>query len=114
LARLPRADKAIIESEKLSGYILSSVYPVGRFKATLFRKLGYTSENWELFGNSLRELILTHDATEVEESRYGKKYIVEGPLAGPSGDTMQVVTVWIILKDETIPRFITAYQGGSR
>ncbi len=112
MARLPKAEKAIIETEKLRGYILSSTHPVGRFKAAFFRRLGYSAENWEAFEWSLRDWILTQDAAEVEESRYGKKYIVEGPFAGPSGDTMQIVTVWVILKDEIVPRFITAYPGG--
>jgi hypothetical protein len=30
----------------------------------------------------------------------------------PSGDIVQIVTVWIILKSESVPRFITAYPGG--
>ncbi len=114
MARLPNAIKAIIETEKLRGYILSSTHPVGRFKAAIFRRLGYSTENWEVFERSLRELILTQDASEAEESRYGKKYIVEGLLVGPSGGTMQIVTVWVILKGENIPRFITAYPGGLR
>ncbi len=114
MTRLPNAEKAIIEAEKLRGYILSSTHPVGRFKAAIFRKLGYSAKNWEAFERSLRDLILTQDAEEVEESQYGKKFIVEGTLTGPSGDTMQIVTVWVILKGENVPRFITAYPGGLR
>lgn len=112
LARLPNAEKAIIETEKLRGYILSSAHPVGRFKAAFFRRLGYSAENWEVFARSLRNLILTQEAREAEESQYGKKFVVEGNLAGPSGGTVQIVTVWIILKDEEAPIFITAYRGG--
>ena len=114
LARLPNAEKAIIEAKKLSGYILSSTHPVGRFKAAFFRRLGYSAENWEAFELSLRDLIITQDALELEESRYGKKYIVEGSFAGPSGSTMQIITVWVILKGESAPRFITTYPGGLR
>ncbi len=112
MAKLPNSEKAIIEAEKLHGYILSSTHPVGRFKAAFFRKLGYSGENWETFEYSLRHLILTQDAIETEESKFGKKYIVMGSLDSPSGVTMKIVTVWFILKGENIPRFVTAYPGG--
>jgi len=112
LARLPNAEKAIIEAEKLRGYVLSFTHPVGRFKAAFFHRLGYSAENWEAFEQSLRELILSEDVTEAEESQYGQKFIVEGPVTGFSGKTVQIVTVWVILKEESIPRFVTAYPGG--
>ncbi len=50
MARLPNAEKAIIEPGKLQDYILSSAHPVGRFKAAFFQKLGYSVRNWEAFG----------------------------------------------------------------
>ncbi len=114
MAILPSAERAIIDAEKLYGYILSFDHPVGRFKAAFFRRLGYSAENWEAFERYLRELILSQDATKVEESRYGQKYTVEGPLADSSGETVQIVTVWVILKGEDVPRFVTAYPGGLR
>jgi hypothetical protein len=112
LARLPNAERAIIEADKLRGYVLSSAHPVGRFKAAFFQRLGYSAENWEAFEWSLRELILSQDVAQVEESQYGQKFIVEGPFKGSSGETVQIVTVWVILEGESTPRFITAYPGG--
>ena len=60
------------------------------------------------------DLILSYDAEEVEKTRYGRKYIVEGSFTGPSGRVIQVVTIWIILKGDSVPRFVTAYPGGAR
>ena len=114
MAILPNAERAVIDAEKLYGYVLSFAHPVGRFKAAYFRRLGYSAENWEAFERSLREVILSQDVTQVEESRYGRKFIIEGPFVGSSGETVQIVTVWVILKDENVPRFITAYPGGLR
>jgi hypothetical protein len=112
LARLQNAEKAIIDGEKLYGYILSSTHPVGRFKADFFRKQGYTAENWKDFERSLRECVASQDAIGVEESSFGRKYVVEWPLTNPSGDIVKIVTVWVILKGEVVPRFVTAYPGG--
>ena len=112
MARLPNAEKAIVDADKLRNCILSSTHPVGRFKATFFRELGYSAENWGMFERHLREQILFQNVTKVEESRFGRKFIIEGPLAGPAGKTVQIVTVWVILKGENSPRFVTAYPGG--
>ncbi len=111
MARLPNAQKAIVEAEKLHGYILSSTHPLGRFKATFFKNFGYSSENWEDFEKRLRELILSNEVSKVEESPFGKKFIVEGGLIGPSGRTVQIISVWVILKGESMPRFVTVYPG---
>ena len=93
MATLPNAENVIIEAEKLSGYILSSTHPLGRYKAAFFARLGYSSENWEEFEHKLRDLVKTQDAVEVEESEYGRKYIVEGLLASPSGVSVKILTV---------------------
>jgi hypothetical protein len=41
-------------------------------------------------------------------SSFGEKYEVRGEIVGPSGRAV-VVTVWIILEGEDVPRFVTAY-----
>lgn len=112
--KVPNAERAIIDAEKLRSYVLSPSHPVGRFKAAFFTRLGYSPANWEEFEQQLREQIRSQDAAEVEESPYGRKFIVQGPLTGPSGETVQLVTVWVILEQEGIPRFVTAYPGRRR
>jgi hypothetical protein len=114
LARLPNADKAIIDRDKIRGYVLSSTHPVGRFKAAFFGRFGYSAEKWMEFEQRLRELILSQDVAAVEETQYGRKYVVEGSIGTPAGKALEVVTVWVILKEQSIPRFITAYPGGLR
>jgi hypothetical protein len=112
LAKLPNADKAVIDSEKIRGYVLSSTHPVGRFKAAFFGRFGYSAEKWMEFEQRLRELILSQDVAAVEETQYGRKYVVEGSLGTPSGQAVKVVTVWVILKRQGIPRLVTVYPGG--
>ena len=114
MAKLPNVERAIIDAEKLRDYLPSSAHPVGRFKAVFFKQMGYSPENWAVFEQHLREQILSQDVTKVEESSYGQKFIIEGPLAGSAGEAVQIVTVWVILKGESIPRFVTAYPGGLR
>ena len=110
--KMPNAEKAVIDADKLRGYILSFSHPLGRFKAAIFKKLGYSAENWKLLENSLKELILTNYVAKIEDTEYGRKYIVEGLIVSPSGENVHLVTVWIILKKEFSPRFVTAYPRG--
>jgi hypothetical protein len=114
LAILPNAERAITKSEKLQNYILSSEHSIGRSKATFFRKIGYLPSNWEAFKKDLKKLIQSQDAVESETFKFGIKYTVKGPLNSPSGETIQVLTVWVILKGEEFPRFVTAYSGGKK
>ena len=109
--KLPNAEGAIIDADKLRGYLLSLEHPVGRFKATFFRSLGYSDENWAQFESDLREFHLVEDVSEVVESRYGRKYVIRANLKGPNGKTTECLSVWIILTEEDIPRFVTAYPG---
>jgi hypothetical protein len=111
LAKLPNADKAIIETEKLRDYILSATHPVGRFKAAYFLRFGYSTVNWEVFERDLRSLIADIDVSEIQESRYGKKFVIKGSVISPSGVPVQIVTAWIILKGESVPLFVTAFPG---
>ena len=112
--RLPQADEAIISAEKLRNYLLSGEHPVGRFKAVFFRSLGYSANDWPALEADLRAQHLPLDATEGEPSRYGRRFTIRGPLTGPSGRTVGLVTVWVIRMGEEVPCFVTAYPGGRR
>ncbi len=100
----------MIPTEKLRGYLLSSSHPVGRFKGVFFRALGYTDGDWERLEADIRS-ILTNDATVREQTEYGQKLEVRGSITGPAERDAEIVTAWIVLKGESIPRFITAYPG---
>lgn len=108
---LPKAHDAIIPAEKLRDYLLSPEHPVGRFKAAFFARLGYTRDDWAALEVDLRSQHLSLDAEEVEETPYGSKFIITGPIRGPSGVTATVISVWVIRRGEQVPRFVTAYPG---
>jgi hypothetical protein len=107
--QIPNADRAIIEPAKLHGYLLERSHPIGRFKAAFFLSLGYSSENWRQLEGDLRTQHLSREATLGERSPYGQKYTVRATLAGPSGRTAEVVSVWVVRASEDFARFVTAY-----
>ena len=105
---LPNVADAVIDAEKVRDYLLSDSHPIGRFKATYFRSLGFNLADWE----SLRDALLAHaregNAAPGQASLFGQKYEVRGTLVGPS-DRGEVISVWIVRSGEEVPRFVTAY-----
>lgn len=106
---LPGAQRAVIEAAKIRDYLLSSEHPVGRYKAAFFEALGYTRSDWKQLHDDLLDLCLTKDAVEGHSSPFGQKYEVRGRLDGPVGRGADVVTVWVVLVGEDVPRFVTAF-----
>ena len=112
--RLPNADRAVIDQAKLHGYLLSLNHPVGRFKAAFFLTLGYTPEDWRQLEADFRGQHLTQDATLDEHTQYGQKYVIRATLVGPTGNSAEVVSVWVVRTGEEFPRFLTAYPEDRR
>jgi len=109
--RLPRAADAVIKPIKVRDYLLSSTHPLGRFKARFFLALGFSPESWQILSAALRHHAEVGSATELENTLYGRRFAVTGELEGPEGRKAVVVSVWIILEDEDVPRFVTAFPG---
>jgi hypothetical protein len=112
--RLPGADRALVAPEKVRDYLLSVAHPIGRFKARFFTALGYSRMSWKRLETDLRHIAARHRATLTDANRYGQKYEVRGRLEGPNGRVAELVTVWIVLRDEEMPRFVTAFPGPRR
>jgi hypothetical protein len=105
---LPNSSKAVIAPEKLRDYLLSPIHPIGRYKALFFRTLGYEQSNWRQLEGQLRSL-LARPAEPLESTEYGTKYAITAPLTGLNGRMAEIVSIWIILAGEDMPRFVTAY-----
>jgi len=90
IARLPNADRAIIDQKKITGYLLDPTHPFGRAKAAFFMRFGFALDNWQV----LRDALVMHAGNnEVALSmtrRHGVMYEVIGPLKTPDGRNPQV------------------------
>jgi hypothetical protein len=106
--RLPHADQAVIDPRKIRDYLLSPEHPVGRFKAHFFERLGFTKENWGDFRVQVSGIAQRGEAEVGQRTDYGQKYIVRGSIVSKVGRSARVRTIWIVLHDEEMPRFVTA------
>jgi len=107
---LPNAEQAIIPEAKLRQYLLNSSNPQNRGKARLFRGMGYAHENWKELESAIRTLISENDAREIDPNAQGRRWQVVGEIRGAQGRAT-ILTGWIILFGEDVPRFVTAYRA---
>lgn len=106
--QLPYSDQAYVQPRKLTHYLLSETHTVGRSKAKFFRGLGFNGTNTNVLEQVLLKLARTQVIHETIETVHGVKYVIVGPIATPSGQTVTILTVWIVDTGEDFPRFITA------
>jgi hypothetical protein len=108
-SRLPNEQLAVIDRRKITDYLLARSHPAGRAKAAFFASFGFTTAAWP----RLRDALLAHarstPVVSVADTPFGKKYIVEGPLAAPDGRKPRIRAVWFVEAGETAPKFVTAY-----
>ena len=90
-------------------YIPLETHHVGRHKARVLRAVGFDKSNVEVLEQGLLTIAHYQEVIETTSAPYGTKYVVEGLLRTPTGDILQVQTVWIIETGQDRPRFVTAY-----
>ena len=59
--------------------------------------------------SALVEHARIHQVASIEESRFGKRYAVDGPLRCPDGRTPLGRVIWFIEGDGSEPQFVTAH-----
>jgi hypothetical protein len=107
--RVPNAERAIIASEKLTGYLLNLSHRRGAAKARLLLNFGYRSDNPQALEADLRTQHLSLDVTDTSTNAYGVVYEIEGSITTPSGRAVRFCSVWQIDTGADVPRFITMY-----
>ena len=107
--KLPNCGKAVVEERKVRDYLLSASHPVGRFKARFFAGIGFSSEDWSVLQRELRQIAVAGEAQLVQESAFGRKYLVLGTVTGSKGRAAEVATIWIIRSGDDTPRLVTVY-----
>jgi len=109
MTTVPACDQAVVDSAKVTSYLLSNVHPIGRSKARFFTRFGFRESAPEELVRALLEHIRTYDIADAEVSSYGTKYRVDGAVGSPDGRNPRMSSVWMVRNGEVAPRFITAF-----
>ncbi len=107
--RLPNGDAALIEDQKLLGYLLNPLHRDGRKHAEFFKRLlNIDLANADVLRRALLHATANEDAWLGKSSKYGTKYEIRFRMTGPRG-TYTILSVWMIRSGEADPRLVTAY-----
>ena len=109
---LPNTDRAVVSNRELGEYLLSDSHPFGRHKAVFFRRFGFVIQEQKVLESALIEHAAANAISRIEETQFGTKYIIDGPLTSPDGRNPRIRAIWFIEKNEDNPRFVTAYPLG--
>ena len=107
--KVPNTEAALVPEGKLTAYLLSRSHPAGRRKAAFFLRFGFKTDDWHVLADALVRHAATHEVAAIEESAFGTRYVVEGPIESPDGRDPAIRVVWFTEKGETRPRLVTAY-----
>ena len=107
--KLPNAELAIIDIEKIRDYCLNQDHPRGKHKARVFeRDLGLTTGETEELIISIKKGIQEAECFEGEGDAYGQRYSVD--IRIEKNDVKAYVrTGWIIRRGEIQPRLTTCF-----
>lgn len=107
--KLPNGARAIVDLRKLRDYCLSPAHRYGQHKARLFAgALGMTMRDIDLLYAALLKAAKECDAIPTRNNGFGQIYEVAFELAG-TRKLATILSVWIVLENEQIPRPITCY-----
>jgi hypothetical protein len=107
--KLPNADRAIIDSRKITDYCLDPEHEDGQHKAHLFKRLlGIDLGNAQLLLDALQQAALGSEAVAGKQDKYGDRYVIDFELSGPAG-IATIRSAWMIRAGEDSPRLVTCY-----
>lgn len=107
--RLPNAESAFIDLNKLRNYSLNPQHDRGKHKARLFAAiLGLTVNDAELLQTLILESIQRYDAILSFADQHGQRYTVDFSVIR-NQQTATVRTAWIVRSAETFPRLVSCY-----
>ena len=107
--KLPNANLAIVDQDKITSYLLNPAHPDNGGEAPFFLALGFHHDDWQPLAAALRKLAGTFPIAKKMESPHGLKYILGGKIETPSGRSSTVRTIWIVDAGVETPRLVTPY-----
>ena len=75
----------------------------------VFLRFGFAVIEWRQLAEALLRHARENEVVEIEETRHGTRYVVDGPLTAPDGTILNVRSAWYIDPDSDAPRFVTAH-----
>jgi hypothetical protein len=108
--KIPNIEQAVVAYDRIVGYLLNPEHPEGGDKCEYFIRFGFSVAQWEVLAMALIDHAARNEVMKTEATKYGTRYVVEGPVTTPDKRNPELRSVWFIRNDETFPRLVTAYR----
>ncbi len=109
MSKLPNSENAFVDIRKITDYLLDPLHHRGRHKARVFRAaLGIGRDDAEWLRERLLAAAHTEEAQFTYTDDFGKRYELDFVLVGLDRE-VTIRSSWIVLHDETFPRFVGCY-----
>ncbi len=105
--KLPNCEQAFVQEIKITGYLLNAENSKG--KSYFYNRIGFMETNASQLSAALTLLACSGEVIGTEQTGFGIKYFVVGPLVNPMNRYVVVLSIWIFDDNGTIPRLVTAY-----
>ena len=100
-----------IDKSKITDYLLSENHAEGKSKALWFQSHGFSREKWELFSDSIRNLLEKREGEVIVKSNFGRRMVIRGMILTPRGQRARIITVCQLDRGALAPRLVTAYRS---
>jgi hypothetical protein len=107
--KLPNAERATVPEQKVTRYLLNPAHPAGGSKASFFLRHGFSIGDWQRLAEALLRHATDNQVVDTEQTRYGTRYALDGPLTAPDGTILNVRTARYTDPGSDAPRFVTAH-----
>lgn len=74
--KLPNADKAVVEREKVEDYLLNSAHPDNGGKAQFFERFGFHRNEWKILAEAFFDLARTAEVTHSMNRRKDRNMLL--------------------------------------
>lgn len=109
MPKLPNAERAVVQIEKLRDYCLNSDHDEGKHKAKVFRALfGFTQKDAETLRAMILDAARNRDAVPSKSLSHGQMYVLDFSAQSLRGEVM-IRTAWIVERGTDFPRLVTSY-----
>ena len=108
---LHNGKNVLIDSRKLTDYLLNINHREGGPKAAFLAEFDYGPDNAELLEAAIREHALLASATPTFHTKHGRKFETLGPLRTPDGRNPVVRVEWQYDNGSNRPRPVTRVPG---
>lgn len=107
---IQNADRAIINTAKLTEYALNPNHPVGGDKSKVFESaLGFNLSNYQVLLDKIRDGVTRFEGVLGKVDQYGRRYTVDIPRLGANGREAIVRTGWIYRPGSEVSELTTLF-----